>query len=355
VTQSTTHTQQRAVGRGRIAIFVALVVVCAVAGTAIVLRSRADDPTKGTCEARNVTLSSAKFTALMAEPHVVFKSTDTCPTNGDVEVVPTSKPDGPRAIAPIKCDRVAAVATGGVCLRIDNSSFFAKYSGAIFDHNFQVTHTFPLPGLPSRARMSPDGHWAAMTVFVHGDSYSSAAFSTRTMFVDTNTGFATEDLEKFRVTDNGKDVKSVNRNYWGVTFTDDSDHFYATLGRNNDIQLIEGSVSSRSAHTVRSGIECPSLSPDQTHLAYKSRVGGTLTAVKWRLHVLDLRTGHDVALAETRSVDDQVEWLDDNTVLYAILRSPVGTAVFDTYRVPADGSGHPELYLKSAWSPSVGG
>jgi hypothetical protein len=70
--------------------------------------------------------------------------------------------------------------------------------------------------------------------------------------------------------------------------------------------------------------------------------------------VFDLRTGVDVALAKTRSVDDQVEWLNNDIVLYAILRSPVGTAIEDTYSTPADGSGKPGLYLASAWSPAVG-
>ena len=137
-----------------------------------------------------------------------------------------------------------------------------------------------------------------------------------------STGKNLGNLEQFHVTDGASTVTSANRNYWGVTFAADSDHFFATLGRGARIQLIAGSVSSRSAHTIRNGLECPSLSPDQTRIAYKSRrVGGTLTAVKWRLHVVDLRTGADIALAETRSVDDQVEWLDNNTILYSILRS----------------------------------
>ncbi|MDQ1462527.1 MAG: hypothetical protein QOI08_4011, partial [Actinomycetota bacterium] len=199
------------------------------------------------------------------------------------------------------------------------------------------------------------GHWAAMTVFVNGDNYSQAGFSTRTSFVDTTTGKAVANLEQFHVTDGTSTVTALNRNYWGVTFAADSDHFYATLGRATKIQLITGSVSTKSAHTIRSGVECPALSPDQTRIAYKSRVGGTLTAVKWRLHVVKLNTGVDVALAETRSVDDQVEWLDNKTVLYSVSRSASGSAIKDTYSVPADGTGQPVVFVKGAWSPAVGG
>lgn len=103
-----------------------------------------------------------------------------------------------------------------MCLIVDRG-FATTYKGEIFDSDFRVLHTFPRPGLPSRARLSPDGHWAAMTVFVGGDSYSSVAFSTRTSFVDTATGKNIGNLEQFHVTDGGSTVTAVNRNYWGVT------------------------------------------------------------------------------------------------------------------------------------------
>ena len=61
--------------------------------------------------------------------------------------------------------------------------------------------------------------------------------------------------------------------------------------------------------------------------------------------MLDLATGADVALAETRSVDDQLEWLDDRNLLYH--------AGNDIWTVPADGSGTPRVYVKHADSPAV--
>ncbi|MDQ1475334.1 MAG: hypothetical protein QOE62_563 [Actinomycetota bacterium] len=337
----------------KIAAFVTLVVVCAMAGVAYVIHARAKDPKAGKPREPSEEVTPARLAALMSAPHLLFENTDLGPAYGRVEVVPLNDPGGVRAITPITCDRVATAKNVGVCLTI-NRGVITTYEGKIFDRSFRVLHTFALPGLPSRARLSPDGHWAAMTVFVSGDNYASATFSTRTSFIDTSTGKNLGNLEQFHVTDGGSTVTSANRNYWGVTFAADSDHFFATLGRGSKIRLIAGSVSSRSAHTIRNGVECPSLSPDQTRIAYKSRVGGTLTAVKWRLHVVDLRTGADIALAETRSVDDQVEWLDNNTILYSILRSETGTAIKDTYAVPADGSGQPTIYVKGAWSPAVG-
>jgi hypothetical protein len=53
----------------------------------------------------------------------------------------------------------------------------------------------------------------------------------------------------------------------------------------------------------------------------------------------------ETPLAEPRSIDDQVEWLDDDRVLYG--------ADHAVWTVPADGSGAPVKYLAGAGSPSV--
>ena len=66
--------------------------------------------------------------------------------------------------------------------------------------------------------------------------------------------------------------------------------------------------------------------------------------------MLDLETMVDHELAETRGIDDQVQWLDDDTVIYGISREEAGTPTKDTYAVPADGSGAPQLLVSGAWS-----
>jgi Tol biopolymer transport system component len=104
--------------------------------------------------------------------------------------------------------------------------------------------------------------------------------------------------------------------------------------------LVEGDVAARTARVVHSGVECPSLSPDETRIAYKHREGD-----KWRLQVLDLASGRETVLAETRSVDDQVEWLDDGRILYGLLG--------DIWVVRADGKGRPRIYIPDALSPAV--
>jgi hypothetical protein len=57
-------------------------------------------------------------------------------------------------------------------------------------------------------------------------------------------------------------------------------------------------------------------------------------------------------LAERRSVDDQVEWLDDRTLLYA-LPDANSEATSDVWRLPADGTGSPTVFIPQAMSPAV--
>ena len=91
-------------------------------------------------------------------------------------------------------------------------------------------------------------------------------------------------------------------------------------------------------------MECPSLSPDGKRLAFKKRVGGLLRPV-WRFHVLDLATMSETPLAELRSIDDQIEWLDDRQVLYGD-----GSTI---WVAAADGTGQPRKFLSQATSPTV--
>jgi uncharacterized repeat protein (TIGR01451 family) len=130
-----------------------------------------------------------------------------------------------------------------------------------------------------------------------------------------------------------------------VTFTRDANGFYATLKTRGETYLVEGDVATRTMRVLRPNVECPSLSPDGTRIAFKKRVGGILGAVTWRFHVLDLRTMTETPLAEERSIDDQIEWLDDRFVLYGVQA--------DVWVAPADGSGEPRRFVSRAVSPAV--
>jgi hypothetical protein len=74
---------------------------------------------------------------------------------------------------------------------------------------------------------------------------------------------------------------------------------------------------------------------------FKARVGQPF---QWRFHVLDLKTGKETALPETRSVDDQVAWLDNNRLAYGVDE--------EVMEIPADGSRGPRRLLVRATNPN---
>jgi dipeptidyl aminopeptidase/acylaminoacyl peptidase len=257
-----------------------------------------------------------------------------------------------RRAASFQCERVHFAAGRGICLSASRG-VFTTFSAVLFDAGLQPTHTFPLAGTATRARVSPDGRRAAITVFVSGHSYAQASFSTETSIVDTSTGERlVANLEEFEASREGEPFRAIDFNYWGVTFAD-ANRFYASLGTGGAVYLVEGDIAAKRVRVVREGVECPSLSPDNTRLAFKKR-SATTGRVAWRLHVLDLATLRETPLAETRSVDDQVEWFDDSRILYALPddRGP-SPAVMNVWIVPANGRGRPEVFLTEATSPTV--
>ena len=86
-----------------------------------------------------------------------------------------------------------------------------------------------LGGFPSRARVSPDGRDGAAHRFVSGHSYADGGFSTATL-IDLGRRQKIGNLEKFAVFRDGKRIEAIDFNFWGVTFAQDSNRFYATLG-----------------------------------------------------------------------------------------------------------------------------
>lgn len=240
----------------------------------------------------------------------------------------------------LACERVYYAGGEGICMGVAASG--VDYDARLFDSRLQEQHKIGLTGLPSRARVSGDGRYGAMTVFVSGDSYleNPSAFSTRTTILDMRTGEQLGQLEQFDVSKDGKPFDAVDFNFWGVTFAKDPNRFYATLGTGGEHYLVEGDVSGRSMRVLRDGVECPSLSPDNTQIAYKSRIGDS---DRWHLRVLDLATLKDHPVAESKSIDDQVEWLDDENLAYS--------DETNVYTVPADGSGEAKLLVKDATSP----
>ncbi|MFC6878542.1 MULTISPECIES: hypothetical protein [Actinomadura] len=277
---------------------------------------------------------------------LLFGNTGAVRGGGMVATAPRGAPDSGRRTSALSCARAYFAGGTGLCLSMERTAK-ARLFGVVFDRGLRERRRFALPGIPSRTRVSASGRMAAWTVFVNGHSYAGKDMSTTTGIMDTRTGATVHSLEEFALTRNGRPLRAADLNYWGVTFAADDDRFYATVKTKGTTYLVEGSVSGRRMRTLRTNVECPSLSPDGRRVAYKKATG--LAARPWRLHVLDLRTMRDEPLAEASNVDDQAAWLDARTVMYG----RVDRATTNVWTVPADGSGPPRLLARNAFSPSV--
>ncbi|MEN3305812.1 MAG: hypothetical protein V7603_2014 [Micromonosporaceae bacterium] len=333
--------------RARVALLVAVVLVAALGAAGYVAYARHRQASEAAHAPGVATTSLAAVTNV---PHLVFRSTALGNGYGEVALVPLSNPDGPRAFTGTPCDRVYARGGVAICLAARRAAV-TTYQSQLLGPAFKPLRNLPLSGLPSRARLSPDGTLTATTTFVYGDSYTNPGqFSTRTLLVRA-TGQQVADIEQFRLLVDGRPLTTKDRNMWGVTFADD-DTFYATAASGARTWLVRGSLASGTMTALRADVECPSLSPDHTRIAFKKR--GALSRGHWRLAVYDLTTGRETLLAEQRSVDDQVEWLDNNTIVYGLPRTAAnGADTDDVWAVPADGSGAARVFVHDAWSPAV--
>ncbi|MEA2248078.1 MAG: hypothetical protein QOH46_2607, partial [Solirubrobacteraceae bacterium] len=278
-------------------------------------------------------------------PFVLFRSLDRADgsTYGRLALAPLEGgAPGKRLLAGERCERIDLAAGRGLCL---GTAGPAGFSAKILDGELNEVGAVRLAGVPSRTRVSPDGRYGAVTSFVAGHSYADVGrFSTAATIVDLVRGRKVADLEKdFAITVDGRAATARDRNFWGVTFSRDGDTFYATMATGGHTYLIKASLRRRTGTAIHGNVECPALSPDETRIGYKKAVGHDPPV--WRFHVLDLATGHETALAETQPLDDQIEWLDDDHVLYRSGES--------TWTVPADGSGAPRRWLEGADSPAV--
>jgi hypothetical protein len=288
--------------------------------------------------------------AVLAGPRVVFRNAALGAGYSRLALVPLADPDGPRAVTDVSCERLYATATAGVCVTATRG-MAPSYGVSMLGPDLRPTTRTSLVGQPSRARMSADGRLVSTTTFVTGHSYASTSFSTETVVRRDGTSLGS--IEGWRTTlPDGRRLTAVDRNYWGVTFAPDGDTFYATAASGDTTWLVRGSLAAKSMTALRTDAECPSLSPDGRQVAYKKRLDNARPGV-WRLAVLDLGTGRETLLAETRSVDDQVEWLDASTLLYALPREGTEATTSDVWSVPADGGGAPVVLIPQASSPAV--
>lgn len=291
-----------------------------------------------------------RLASIPARPQLMFVSVANDDTFHKVEVAALQEPGDGSFVTDLSCLRVYFGGDTGICLTSTTESSATKWWAQLFNAEFHPLERFPLSGEPSRVRVSPDGRLAAATVFESGHSYAEHGFSTRTTLYDLTVRTSLGDLEQFVSRRNGQVIHAVDFNFWGVTFSHDGNTFYATLDTAGVSYLVRGNARGRTLEVLRPNVECPSLSPDNTRIAFKKRVGARSLGW-WQIAVLNLDTMSEIILNnETRSVDDQVEWLDDARVVYHLTN---GTTAADLWALRADNSAPPERLLASAYSPAV--
>lgn len=323
--------------------FVGVCVLLAVgyAARAFILRTPSVPP------AADAPADASTVARVTGQPHLVFLHSPGGDAYRQVAVMPLDALDGQRYLTPLMCQRVYTAASDGLCLGSGRTA-------TTFNARFENTGNIAQPGVPTRARVSQAGDLGSMTWFVAGHSYADAGFSTQTVLVDPRSAQTVADLEQFNILKDGEPIHGVDFNFWGVTFARDASRFYATLATGGKTYLIEGNVAERQARVLRENVECPSLSPDNTRLIFKKRIDPN-SPREWRLAMLDLSTMAETGVSgENHSVDDQVEWLDDDHVLYALQdEGPPATIAQNIWLATLDGSEPPRMLLKGAMSPAV--
>lgn len=290
-------------------------------------------------------------------PVVIVRSTR---KSGPLELVtfePTTLQVRARTPLALACERVHAGGERIACLHYEHT----LPRGTVIEmHDWRLQPTqrgeLPAGSLISRARVSSDGRLVAATVFVSGHSYASPGqFSTLTQIWNSRERRLALSLDKAALTHEGQrvtDTPQTQLNFWGVTFDPrDADRFYVTAAIRRRPWLAVGSLSRGTIRTLRPDVECPSMSPDGTRIAFKKLRPNGRT---WDPAVLDLATGQETVLPAAKGVDDQIEWLDDDTLLYEATETRLGGAKTDLMlrRLrPADA--REELWLADAASPGV--
>ncbi|MGY1727492.1 hypothetical protein ACI79J_11025 [Geodermatophilus sp. SYSU D01062] len=288
---------------------------------------------------------------VQAVPHLVVRNTEPGPSSGKVALVPLDDPDGPRAIVDLACDRVAASAGGAVCVQTV-PGLVPTYRAVFLDEDFAEIGSQDLGGVPSRARVSAAGTYAATTVFVSGHAYTDAQFSTETVVTDLSgpAPASLGNLETWTVTTaDGAPVTAEDRNFWGVTFVGDGPELYATMGTGGVRYLVRGDAGTRTLTVVAEDGACPSVSDDGSAIVMKAVDPVSKADL---LVAYDVATGERTRLAEGRAVDDQVAWSGEDRVLYPVTRGLAASGDSDVWYADVHG-GEPAIFVPDASSPSV--
>jgi len=217
----------------------------------------------------------------------------------------------------------------------------------IFDRSFERQGRLALAGVPTRVRVSPDGRFGAVTTYAEEESPAGERLAIESVVIDLRSATVLADLRDFRLETVGADAFVGPFDFASVSFDRDSDRFFATLSTPTRRSLVVGSLRQRTLRPLEPEFASEAISPDGARLVVKQRVSDRGF---WRVAILDLASRREQALQQgDRSIDDQVEWLDEHNVVYHDAREE-GTGL---WVLAADGQSGPRLLVPAAYSPAV--
>jgi hypothetical protein len=281
----------------------------------------------------------------LAPPFLMFETLGPPRAHGRVAMTPATA-DGTRALTTLRCSRLSYAGGRGLCLTEEVREGIVKTVAYVFGRTFQRGARFELPGVATRVRVAPAGDVAAVTTYAEEESPAGERLAIETVLIDLRTARAIADLREFHIDAPGGALTGPF-DFASVAFDRDGDRFFATLSTPNTRYVVVGSIRNRQLRPIAPDVVSEALSPDGTRLIVKRRVGDRGF---WELGVLDLSSLVARRVDQGgRSVDDQVEWLDDDHLLYHDA-SDAGTSI---WVVAADGQSPPRVLVPEAFSPVV--
>jgi hypothetical protein len=289
-----------------------------------------------------VSLRGDRVTATPAAgPVVLFRSLASGHEHGRLATLGLST-DGARRAGPLSCTRVHFAGGRGVCTVPEPRGDDIVHVAYVFDRTLAPGMRIELAGVPTRVRVAPTGQVAAITTYAH--EAEDAALVTTSIVVDLGSGAVKADLSTFELDPVGAPANAAGGAVSGLAFERDGNRFFATLAVDAEPMLVAGSLSERRITALRKGVSNEALSPNGRLLIVKKLME---ERGFWQLAVIDLTTWEELELPQgPRSVDDQVEWLDDDHLMYA----DVDDGTTSLWILAADGRSAPTVLVKNAYS-----
>jgi hypothetical protein len=280
-------------------------------------------------------------------PFVMFRALAPHQAHGRIAMMSLASSEPVRHITSLSCARLHYAGSAGLCFVEESDGARVKHAAYTFDRAFARGQRIELTGVPIRARVAPDGRHGAITVYGEEESPAGERLASESFLLDMASGRVVADLREFSISNPRHAPIEGPMDISGVAFLADSNQFFVTLSTASTRYLMTGSIHARRLDVVTTGVANEAVSPDGRRLVVKRRVGDR---GYWQLVVLDIQTRTELALNQgSRSVDDQVEWLDADRVVYHDV-TDTGTGI---WTLPADGKGSPSLLIPDAFSPAV--